>query len=319
MARTLTWSDVRGGLIACAVIALAAFGILKFMRVGALKGDTFPMYAVVSEARGVMKGSEVWLSGQRIGKITDIQYLPVTSDTTRRILLVMDVLEEHRYALRRDAVAQIRAGGSVIGAAVVYLSAGSLRAAPLRSGDTVHTLVQADVEGATAQFGQAAKELPVIMSDVRALRSQLQTPEGTMGALMNGPGVNHLKTARIQAIRLMSRITGQGGSIGPIMNGGVSAQAGRALARVDSVRTLLASRNASLGRFRRDSSLMREVDDIRNELTVVRASMDESRGTVGRALHDSALTTALGQAQTEMAVLLADIKKHPGRYISVSF
>jgi len=51
----------------------------------------------------------------------------------------------------------------------------------------------------------------------------------------------------------------------------------------------------------------------------VRASLDESRGTVGRAMHDSALTNTLGEAQQEMSLLFADFKKHPLRYLSVSF
>jgi hypothetical protein len=51
----------------------------------------------------------------------------------------------------------------------------------------------------------------------------------------------------------------------------------------------------------------------------VRAAIDEPRGTVGRALHDSALTSALGQAQREMTLLVADIKQHPRRYLSISF
>jgi hypothetical protein len=103
------------------------------------------------------------------------------------------------------------------------------------------------------------------------------------------------------------------------MRGGLTNRAGRVMARVDSVRTLLASPNTSLGRFRRDSTLLAEVDDIRNELTLVRASLDEPRGTVGRALKDSALTTSLGQAQHEMTLLMADIKNNPRRYLSITF
>jgi hypothetical protein len=319
MARRLSWSDVRGGIIACLVIAAVAFGIIKFMRVGTLHGDTFSMYAVVSEARGVMQGSEVWLGGQKIGKITRIQFLPLSADSTRRILISMEVLEEHRHALRRDAVAQIRAGGSVIGPPVVYLSAGSPHAAPLRPNDTVRTLVQADIEGSTTQFGEAAREFPIIMANVSVLRSQLQASQGTMGALMHGPGMGELEKARVQASRLVGHITGRGGSIGPIMNGEVTNRAGHVMARVDSVRALLSSGQGSLGRLRRDSTLMAEVDDIRNELTLVRASLDDTRGTLGRARTDSALTTALGQAQHEMSLLFADIKKNPRRYISVSF
>jgi hypothetical protein len=112
---------------------------------------------------------------------------------------------------------------------------------------------------------------------------------------------------------------GGGGSLGPIMSGGLTNRAGRVMARVDSVRTLLASPTSSLGRFRRDSTLLSEVDDIRNELTLVQASVHGSSGTVGRARSDSGLTTALGQAQREMTLLFADIKKHPRRYLSVSF
>jgi phospholipid/cholesterol/gamma-HCH transport system substrate-binding protein len=324
MARRLSWSDVRGGLIACIVIGVAAFAILKFMRVGALHGDTFPLYALVGEARGVTNGSEVWLSGQKIGKITDIQFRsPAIADTTNRILITMVVLEEHRRALRRDAIAQIRAGGSIVGPPVVYLSPGTPRAAPLQPGDTVRTLMQSDVEGATAQFGAATQEFPVIMANVKVLRSQLQGAQGTMGALMNGPGMGELQKARIQTGQLMARVSGNGGgtggSIGPIMNGGLTGRAGRVMARVDSVRALLASRRTSLGRLRRDSTLMGEVSDIRNELTLVQATLDDSRGTIGRARTDSALTTALGEAQREMTLLVADIKKHPRRYLSVSF
>jgi phospholipid/cholesterol/gamma-HCH transport system substrate-binding protein len=323
MARRLSWSEVRGGLLACVVIAVAAFAILKFMRVGALHGDTFPLYALVGEARGVTKGSEVWLSGQKIGRITDIQFrAPGVADSTSRILISMEVLEKHRGAMHRDAIAQIRAGGGIIAPPVVYMSPGTPRAAALRAGDTVRTLTQSDVEGATAQLSGAAREFPVIMTNVRVLRAQLQTSEGTMGALMNGPGLGELQRARIQTSLLIGRVTGRRGStgsIGPIMNGGLSTRAGRVMARMDSVRALLASGNTSLGRFRRDSTLLAEVGDIRDELTLVRATLDESRGTAGRVLHDSALTSALGQAQREMTLLFADIKKHPRRYLSVSF
>lgn len=320
MARRLSWSDVRGGLLACLVIAVVALSILTFMRVGALHGDTFPLYALVGEARGVTKGSEVWLSGQKIGKITDISFLPpANADTNRRILISMRVLEEHRAVMHRDAVAQIRPGGSIIGPPVVYISPGTPRAATLRPGDTVRTLVQSDVEGATAQFAGAAKEVPAIMANVSALRAQLQSSDGTMGAVMNGPGLGELRRARIQASRVIGRMGAGGGSIGRIMNGGLTDRAGRTLARVDSVRALLASPNTSLGRFRRDSTLMAEVADIRNELTVIRATLDQPRGTAGRMLRDSALTDALGRAEREMTLLFADIKKHPLRYLSVSF
>jgi phospholipid/cholesterol/gamma-HCH transport system substrate-binding protein len=315
MARRLSWSDVRGGLIAIVVITAVAVAVLKFLRVGALHGDTFRMYALVGEARGVTNGSEVWLNGQKIGKIIDIHFLPASADTARRIQIEMEVLEQYREAMRNDALAQIRAGGSVIGPPVVYLSAGTPRAAPLQPNDTVRTKPQADVEGATGQFAVATKELPVIIGNVKLLTAQLTGTGGTAGAMMNGPGLRDLSTAQSRTSRLMERLSG-GGTAGFIMRGGLSARAQRAMARADSVRALLASPNTSLGRFRRDSTLMGEVDDIRNELSVLQASLASGRGTAGRAVSDSALAYALADAQREMALLFADLKKHPLRYVN---
>jgi ABC-type transporter Mla subunit MlaD len=320
MARSNSWSDVRGGLIACLVIVVVAFGVLRYMRVGALHGDTFVLFAHVGEARGVSPGSEVWLSGQMIGKITDIHFrTPSEADTTARIEIAMEVLEKHRSALRRDAVAQIRSGGSLIAPPVVYLHPGTPRSPVIQPGDTVQMMVQSDFQEATAQFGAATAEVPAILSNVRALGAQLRSTDGTVGAMLNGPGLVGLDRASAEASRLMNTLGSGRGSIGPVMRGGLTSRAGRVMARVDSVRALLASPATSMGRFRKDSTLMAEVGDIRNELTLVRAALERPDGTIGRLQSDSAITVALGQAQEEMTLLFADIKKNPRRYLSISF
>jgi ABC-type transporter Mla subunit MlaD len=317
MARRLAWSNVRGGLIA--VVALVAFSVatLKYARVGALRGDTMRLYAVVGAARGVLRGSEVWLMGQKVGKITDIRFRsPTESDTSSRVLVAMEVLERYSTSLHRDAVAQIRPGGSVIGAMVVYLSSGSAGTPEVRDGDTLRAKPQSDAEAATAQFGAATRELPAIMQNVKTIREELGSSGGTMGALMQGKTFEggQLRSTGAHLSRLRERMTGGRGSLGRIMNGGLGARAQRVMARADSVRTLVGSSSSSFGRLRRDSTLIAEVDDIRRELAEVRAALAEPRGTAGRVLHDSAAFSALGEVHREMTLLVADLKKHPLRY-----
>ncbi|MDB4891094.1 MAG: Mammalian cell entry related domain protein [Gemmatimonadetes bacterium] len=318
MARRLSWSDVRGGIIACAAIAAVVFVVMKFARVGVLRGETMTLYARVGEARGIMKGSEVWLSGQKIGKITDIRFVsPDVADTSSRIEIKMQVLARNHAALHKDAIAQIRAGGTIIGAPVVYISPGTPKAAEMADGDTVNTHPQADIEGATGQFGMAAREFPVIISNVKVLTAQLTGTEGTVGAFVNtpgAPGMKQLTQTRLEAGRLGARLSG-GGTVGQFMQGGLTQRANRVMARADSVRTLLASGNTSFGRLRRDSTLLNEVADIRNELSIVRSFISEPRGTAGRVLRDSALTNGVADAERQMSLLFADIKKHPLKYI----
>jgi hypothetical protein len=266
----------------------------------------------------VLLGSEVWLSGQKIGKITDIHFVsPDVADTSARIEIKMEVLAKYQPAIHRDAIAQIRNGGTIIGAPVMYMSPGTAKAPEIRDGDTVSTHPQADVEGATGRFGAATREFPVIINNVKLLTAQLQTTEGTVGAFLNTPnrpGMDQLKRAARQTAQLADHLEDTN-TVGRFMKGRLTRRSNRIMARVDSVRTLLASENTSYGRLRRDSTLLSEVADIRNELSIIRSLVDEPRGTAGRALHDSALTNAVTDAERQMSLLFADIKKHPLRYL----
>ena len=319
MTRRVSWSDVRGGLIACVVLIVAAVVILRFSRVGALHGDTFPLYATVGDASGVMKGSEVWLSGQKIGKITDISFRPPqNADTLHRVAIAMEILSRYSDAMRRDAVGQIRSGGSFIGPAVIYLTPGTTRGAPIQPGDTIRIASAPAFDRATAQLSTAARDLPAIMGNVQVLRAELDSTRGTMGALMNGAGMSQLGRARLSVQQLRGALGG-GGTVDRVMNGDLAGRARRVMARADSVKALVASPNTSLGRFRRDSTLVREVGAIRDELSRLRTQVGSPDGTIGRFAQDSAITLQLAEAQNQMALLFADIKKHPLRYLSASF
>lgn len=315
MAREFSWSDVRGGIVAFAVIVAIAAVVLKFGRVGAIHGDTMRVYTLVGQATGVATGSDVWLSGQKVGKITAIRFLPVATDTARRILVEMQIRSEYRDAIHRDATAQIRAGGSFIGAVVVYLTPGTTRTLAIASGDTIAAKPEGTMSATAAQMGSAARELPAIMANVSNVLAALRSGRGTAGAVVNGPGLAPLGEVKFKTLRMVNRMQG-GGTVGLIMQGGLTSRAGRVMASVDSVRSLLASKRTSLGRFRRDSTLMVEVAAIQGELAEVQRSLDEPRGTAGRVLRDSALTNSVATAKQEMTLLFADLKAHPFRYIS---
>ncbi|MEO6525438.1 MAG: MlaD family protein [Gemmatimonadaceae bacterium] len=317
MARRLAWSSVRGGLLAIIAIVAISAATLKYARVGALHGDTFRLYAFMPGARGILVGSEVWLSGQKIGKVSDIQFRsPSIADTTVRLLLELEVLERYRDAMHHDAEAQIKSGGSVMGAIVVYLTPGSSSTPIISNGDTVRAHPQLDIEGSTSKFGAATREFPAIVNNVKSLRDQLRATRGTLGAVINEGAAQRgpLQATASEFARFRTRVSGGRGTVGKIMGGGLTVRARQVLARTDSVRTLLASSSSSFGRFRRDSSLMREVADIRHELALVQTLLEEPRGTAGRVLRDSAVTGALIDAQREMSLLVTDLKKRPLRY-----
>jgi hypothetical protein len=88
------------------------------------------------------------------------------------------------------------------------------------------------------------------------------------------------------------------------------------MAEVDSLRALIGSSQHSLGRFRRDSSLVREISRLRAELQEIQQLAASPTGTIGRLRGDSAVVRNIHRDLASLDSLFADIKKHPLRYIA---
>jgi ABC-type transporter Mla subunit MlaD len=137
MPRQLHWRELTGGMIAAAAIAGVVILTLLFARVGALHGKKVTLYIVTDDATGVLPGTEVWLGGKKEGLVKDVSFRPPSTDTSERVLLKTDFLAEGFADVRRDSYAEIRPGGSLIGAVIVNIAPGTANSPALRDGDTI--------------------------------------------------------------------------------------------------------------------------------------------------------------------------------------
>jgi phospholipid/cholesterol/gamma-HCH transport system substrate-binding protein len=310
-----SWRELVPGLVVATVIAAIVWIVLRYAQVGALHGDTMKLVAPVAGARGIMKGSEVWLTGVRIGKVRSVEFRPATVDTTSRVVVQLEVLEKYAPLIREDSYAQIRTGGTLIGSPVVHISSGTNSSKALVDGDTLRTQPQMDTEKISSQVALATRHFPEILSNVQAIGAQMGATGGTVGALM-GSDRTQLEVVGARAGALARRLGGGQGSIGLAMrDGSAMGRARAAMAGADTLRALLAGEGAAVGRFRRDSTLLRDVRELLDEVSIVRALLAEPTGTAGRALHDAAAYDRLGQLERELSALMADIKRRPLRYV----
>ena len=316
MPRRTSWSELAVGLVALAVIAGVGLIVLVFARVGTLHGSTFHLYALTAEARGIIRSSEVWLGGQKVGVVKDVHFLPPSASDSNRVLIDMDVLSSAQSEIRLNSTAQVRAGGTLIGAPVVYLSIGTSAARSVKPGDTIRALPQSDMETVTSEFATASRQFPDIISNIKLLDQELHGVHGAIGAFTAERGGRQLERMQYQEARLGARLRESTGTVGLALSQRTLTDRARlAMARADSIRALVASPNTSYGRFRRDSTLFREVADVRNELDIVRAQMRSPEGTLGRIRADSALLQAVADTRREMTLILNDLHQRPLRYI----
>ena len=317
MARPLGWRELIPGLLMFGALIVLSVAIFLFARIGALHGKTERLYVATSETRGILKGTEVWLAGQKVGLVADVSFRPPTTDTTDRMVVALDILTQYRSQIRGDSRAQIRSGGSMIGAQVVWVTPGSALAPVLASGDTIPSIKQNDTEELTSRMAGAGAEFPAIIANIATIGAQLSSARGTLGAVGSERTGLELDALRSHASQLMAAAGARGAGTGVLGHRAeLTARAQHVLAAADSLRQMLASGRGTYGRFRRDSSLTRTVDDLRNEAAIVGAELARSEGTAGRVQHDMAIEQALTAAQTGLDSLFADMRRHPLHYIS---
>jgi len=315
MASKLSWSDLKVGIVSVITIVAIVVSILVFARVGALHGDTATIYIVTSNASGVLPGTEVWLAGQKVGRVKVIRFRPVTSDTTQRLAIQTDILANRMELLRRDSYADIRPGGNLIGSEVIYLSAGTTGAAALRNGDTLATRLTNTMTATAEVVDTLGSALNRLADSTRRMLAQFSDPSGSLGAFRSH-GIGQLNSVSAIASSIHARATRGNGSIGLAYRGRVAERIGRVFAQKDSIMLLLSSGNGNVGRFRKDSTLPRKIASVHASLDSLRALLSNPHGDAARFRNDTTLRSEVARAKIQLDSLMKDVKAHKMRYIS---
>src|SRR6476619_386067 len=95
-----SWSKLTGGIIALVAMIAGAFALVAFARVGSLRGETYRAYIVPEQASGILKGTEVWLQGQKVGVVKDVGFRAPPTDTAVQTVIQVEVLSQYKQFIR---------------------------------------------------------------------------------------------------------------------------------------------------------------------------------------------------------------------------
>lgn len=315
MPRESGWKDLKVGLFAAAGLIALVTSIFLFARVGAIRGEKFRLHVLTGDATGVLKGTEVWLSGQKIGLVTEVNYLPTAVPVADRIVVSTEIRAKDFPLIRRDSKAEIRPGGNLIGSPVVMISSGTAESSPVQDGDTLNAVESTKIEGMMTSVRRVVTEVSALGTDLNNAVAAAKSPRGTTGAMMQS-GMPTLSATSAQFSRLRAQMSGDRGSVGLAMRNDLFGKASAVMSSIDSLRTMLTTGDGNVGRFRRDSTLIPAVKGLLAQVDSLRDLASNPVGNIGRARADSTLTKELARARRELDALMKDIKKHPLRYIA---
>ena len=303
------WRKLTGGIVALSAIIGGALAIIAFARVGSIRGETYIAYIAADQAGGILKGTEVWLQGQKVGVVKGVDFLP--TDSAVKTVLKVQVMSPFKQFIRKDSRVEFKPGGTYVGTQVVALRIGSPSAPVLDAGDTLTRVSVIDPEIRSNELTAAGQDLPEIVGSLRAIAGDLSKTQSQFGSLGDS---SRLSMVRTQLSQLEKRNEGKKGTFSLLLRDhSLADRAQLAIVRADSLLRYMREKG-TINRFAADSSLRIALAGTRAELDSVRLRISREDGAAGRFLADDALQKDLEALSDQIARTLAAFAKRPNRY-----
>ena len=312
---TLTWDQLRVGLVVLVALAVIGVAVYKLGEAANLFAKRYELIAYLPDANGLKEGGSVMLAGQLVGTVTKIEFLPVDSDTTRNLKLTLAVDQNVREQIRKDSRGKLRTLG-LLGDKVFDISPGTPKTTALTPGDTVHIVVALDYEAVIAQASGAVADMVALTRDLHAITGSIVRGQGTLGQLVTNRALyDEINGTLGRANTMLASLQNPNGTIGHLLadptlyNRLISV-----IGSTDSLVVSLGSNKGTAGLMLRDTVLYHNLVGITGGADSLMRSIASGRGTVGKFIADQTLYDQLNKLVTDLSGILADVRRDPSKY-----
>ena len=180
------------------------------------------------QVKGLHQGSEVSLSGLRIGVVKDIK---IATDGTKELIVELAISRKFASSLKKNSQATIKTQG-VLGDKYIELTIGSEDSPPLKNGDMIDSAEQADlftksgnlVTGVSKYFDEEGeitvllKNLNKLSKNLVELSTQIKSQKGLLHEMFYGTSGNNLNKSMAKLESILSKIDEGEGTLGAFVN-----------------------------------------------------------------------------------------------------
>lgn len=181
-----------------------------------------------TQVKGLHQGSEVSLSGLRIGVVKDIR---IASDGSKDLIVELAISKKFAANLRKNSSATIKTQG-VLGDKYVEVSIGSEDSPPLRNGDPINSGEQADLFTRSgnlvtdvSRYFDKDGEVTVLLHNLNKLSenlvdlsSQFKNQKSAVHELIYGNSGTHINKSVASLDSILQKIDQGEGTLGALVN-----------------------------------------------------------------------------------------------------
>lgn len=188
------------------------------------------------QVKGLHQGSEVSLSGLRIGVVKDIR---ISNDGTKDLIVELAISRKYASSIRKNSAATIKTQG-VLGDKYVEISIGTEDSPPLKNGDSISSGEQTDL------FTKSGN----LVSDV----SKYFDKEGEITVLLH-----NLNKLSANLIELTTEAKNKNGLLHELVYGNSGSHFGKSTASLDSILHKIDQGEGTLGALVNDPSVYEDL------------------------------------------------------------
>jgi phospholipid/cholesterol/gamma-HCH transport system substrate-binding protein len=261
--QTVSLNQLRVGIFVIVSIVILIFLILN------ASGDVNPfkkrlhLKARFADANGLRKGSEVRLSGVRVGKVDDVVLMPPSTEATAarvEALMTIDATIDGRPAterIRKDSTATQGSPSLLGNEMLINISPGTALAPQVKDYDILNSSSANTVNDFATSGTEVAQRLSKLSEQLSLVVKDVQEGKGTVGRLFNDEALYNNLNATVRETEDLMR--------------------------------LIRSGNGSAGRFVNDPALYNNANEIAVQLRTIAQDLRAGKGTAGKLLTDDAL------------------------------
>jgi phospholipid/cholesterol/gamma-HCH transport system substrate-binding protein len=302
--KTLTWTELRVGLVMLASVGILAFTILY---IGGGGGSPFSrkyrLRALMSDVNGLKPGAPVRVGGVEVGNVTGVRI--GGPDAAGLVEVGMRLDQRVKQQVTTESRVSLGTLG-LLGEKALDIMPSS-RGVPLEDGSLVQADPQDPFKGLLGDASQSTAYL-------RRILARMDSGEGLLGkALRDDELYNRMTDISGRLQKLLTKMESDASPIGRLMGDREMSDRLAASARhIEAASARLEAGEGTLGALSRDEELSRDIKALTASLAHLSARLEKGEGAMGRLATDDGLYVKLDQLTSRVDALLATVEKGEG-------
>ena len=325
-------AEMKVGIFVIIGIVLLFFLSVKFTKEIFIPKDSYPVYAIFENVKGLIKGAKVTIAGVTVGKVKEIELTP--TGKAKVTLLIYKT-----YKIPKDSIAKIKQFGVLgdkyieieLGTSPTYLQSGDViakTASPVEFDDLLTGISPLITnlrqffgsEENLKNFSELIKNFNDVSKSLKIFSKNLEKTQYAFEVLLSNQTIENLNST-IKNFKVLSKnlqeITNkinQGeGTLGKLVtDDSLYVELKQTLANLQEITNKINQGEGTLGKLVTDDSLYAELKQTVNALKTISQKIEKGEGTLGKLVTDDSLYVELKQTVNTLKIISQKIEKGEG-------